>query len=107
MYLVVSDGNSLNVFFFLDLVQPLIQVYPSNITSEGESLILTCVVEGYPFVRCKWLKDGKDFTDNCTNFDIEKAIRKNAGRYECMAWNTYRTKTSYPLLIDVHCKLYF
>ena len=90
--------------FPLDLKRPLVKVFPSNKTREGETVVLTCTVEGYPSVKCKWTKDGVDISGSCLDLTIKNITRKDAGMYKCVAENSYRIQKSYPVYMDVYCK---
>ena len=67
--------------------------------------MLSCKVEGYPDITCKWNKDGVNITENCLDLTIRNITRKDSGDYKCIAENRYGTKLSYPVFVDVYCKL--
>lgn len=95
-----------NVYFkyFPDLNEPVIQIYPNRTTSEGETVILTCLIEGYPTVACKWLKNNVSLTDNCGDLRITNVTRLDTANYTCSAKNGFGTRISSPIYVDVYCK---
>ena len=78
--------------------------YPNNVLKEGETVILTCKVEGYPKLRCMWTKDDVNMTENCLDLNIKNISRTDSGYYRCVAENKYGTKVSNVIYLDVYCK---
>lgn len=79
-------------------------VYVRKILVEGETVVLTCAIAGYPAVSCMWLFNNIAQSDNCSDWRIESVRRLDAGTYSCVAENLFAKKTSSPEFIQVHCK---
>ena len=82
----------------------------------GEDVVLECSPpRGHPKPVVKWKKDGDnlDLTsakrikiDESGNLVIYKAQKKDQGRYQCTAENIASTRTSKPMRLKVHGKLF-
>ena len=82
----------------------MVQILPSNVLNEGDSVVFNCKVEGYPLITCKWIKDGVNITNNCLDLTIHNINRRDAGEYKCIAENSYGVKVSSRRKLDVYCK---
>jgi hypothetical protein len=80
--------------YFLELPFVVIDTSTKNF-QQGEEIQCACLVKGFPEPTVVWNKDGKQLTSNgvLQITDDQVLIIKNAkpsdaGRYECLAWNT-------------------
>ena len=88
-----------------DPPQPAIQHCPSSVT-EGDKVTFYCNGTGNPSPQIAWVQSGKVLvTDNV--YVISSINRKQAGMYECMAWNGIIRNDTSNCTIDVQCKLIF
>ena len=55
---IFSKKCQINLFFHLDLNTPSLRFLPSENVYEGESVVMTCDVDGSKPISYRWYKDG-------------------------------------------------
>lgn len=88
--------------------------------NEGESVTLTCEVEGQPAPSVTWLKNGNPFTIETSRMNVTQPTthhrtnvslmindlkRTDEGSYSCNVKNSYGEQNSTAALLTVNCKL--
>ncbi|XP_022800131.1 hemicentin-1-like [Stylophora pistillata] len=104
-----SNAAILTVQFGPEISQP-----PSNTTKvEGQTVVFSCVVAGYPKPDVAWTKDGDkldiavDFRSNFSSKDGEHSLsianvqQSDTGQYRCVANNSLGTSTSTSATLSV------
>ena len=98
-------------------VGPEISEPPINVTKiEGQTVVLRCLVAGYPTPTVAWTKNGVELNvtansqlsvssrDGNHTLKITDVQRSDAGQYRCVANNSLQTSESFPSTLTVQCK---
>lgn len=73
----------------------MMKLEPSKVMKTGQSLTLTCKVQGSPEIQIRWLKDGSEVVSNYRNImsfdssiatlEIARCRVEDSGEYVCLA----------------------
>lgn len=80
--------------------------------TEGQSVLLPCVVKAFPVPQLAWKKDGALVTNDSrhvvtgTRLKIKQVGRSDMGRYYCVAWNRGSVQAKSTLLLIVGKRFY-
>ena len=98
-------------------VGPEISEPPINVTKiEGQTVVLRCLVAGYPTPTVAWTKNGVELNvtansqlsvssrDGNHTLKITDVQRSDAGQYRCVANNSLQTSESFPSTLTVQCE---
>ena len=106
----VALENMYSSYFFFTLVYTvtptIIKSSKSEVTVvDGNVLYLACETEGFPAPSVTWKKSNKMLQTNInkTDFIIDDASEKDAGKYECEASNSVGT-VSYTVEVTIKGK---
>ena len=105
------------MLFFYTSVGPEISEPPiDNTKMEGQTVVFSCSVAGYPTPAVAWTKNGvklnvtanlrlsvssKDGNHTLNITDVQKS---DAGQYRCVAKNSLQTSESSPSTLTVQCE---
>ena len=90
--------------FFADEPSVTSQKCPSPVT-EGDNVTLHCNATGNPVPSIAWIRASTRKTVSYSEMlFIGSIMRKESGKYECLAWNGIGNNSTKSCTIDVHCK---
>ena len=103
-------------FFYISVGPEISEPPIDNTKMEGQTVVFSCLVAGYPTPAVTWTKNGVELNvtanlrlsvsskDGNHTLNITDVQKSDAGQYRCVAKNSLQTSESSPSTLTVQCE---
>ena len=104
------------LFFYISVGPEISEPPIDNTKMEGQTIVFSCMVAGYPTPAVAWTKNGVELNvtanlrlsvsskDGNHTLNITDVQKSDAGQYRCVAKNSLQTSESSPSTLTVQCE---
>ena len=97
----------MEILFISVINSATLSIFPSSNPKEGDTIILSCIVDGSRPLSYQWLKEDIVMVKESESFIVLNDItRWIDGSYTCVALNMAGSKSSEKRIISVNCKYF-